>query len=72
MPIDSKFPADTYQALLTAQENGNKEEIITAAKRLVATIKGEAKDIHTKYIDPPATTEFAIMFCLVRACMLKL
>lgn len=62
MPIDSKFPADTYQALLTAQENGNKEEIITAAKRLVATIKGEAKDIHTKYIDPPATTEFAIMF----------
>lgn len=62
LPIDSKFPADTYQALLTAQENGNKEEIITAAKRLVATIKGEAKDIHTKYIDPPATTEFAIMF----------
>lgn len=62
LPIDSKFPADTYQALLTAQENGNKEEIITAAKRLVATIKDEAKDIHTKYIDPPATTEFAIMF----------
>lgn len=62
LPIDSKFPADTYQALLTAQDKGNKEEIITATKRLVATIKSEAKDIHEKYIDPPQTTEFAIMF----------
>lgn len=62
LPIDSKFPADTYQALLTAQDTGNKEEIITATKRLVATIKSEAKDIHEKYIDPPQTTEFAIMF----------
>lgn len=62
LPVDSKFPADTYQALLTAQDTGNKEEIITATKRLVATIKSEAKDIHEKYIDPPQTTEFAIMF----------
>lgn len=62
LPIDSKFPADTYQTLLNAQENGNKEEITTAIKNLIITIKNEAKDIHKKYVDPPQTTEFAIMF----------
>lgn len=62
LPIDSKFPADTYHAVLTAQENGNKEEINAAVKSLVSTIKSEAKDIHNKYINPPATTDFAIMF----------
>lgn len=62
LPIDSKFPADTYQALLNAQDNGNKEEIAMAVKTLVTRIKSEAKDIHEKYIEPPHTTEFAIMF----------
>ncbi|MEE1124975.1 MAG: DNA recombination protein RmuC [Acutalibacteraceae bacterium] len=62
LPIDSKFPADTYQALLNAQDNGNKDEIATAVKALITRIKSEAKDIHEKYIDPPNTTEFAIMF----------
>ena len=62
LPIDSKFPADTYHAVLTAQENGNKEEINAAVKSLVSTMKNEAKDIHNKYINPPATTDFAIMF----------
>lgn len=62
LPIDSKFPADAYHAVLTAQENGNKEEINAAVKSLVSTIKSEAKDIHSKYINPPATTDFAIMF----------
>lgn len=62
LPIDSKFPADTYHAVLTAQENGNKEEINAAVKSLVSTIKSEAKDIHSKYINPPETTDFAIMF----------
>lgn len=62
LPIDSKFPADTYHAVLTAQENGNKEEINAAVKSLVSTIKSEARDIHSKYINPPATTDFAIMF----------
>ena len=62
LPIDSKFPADTYHAVLTAQENGNKEEINAAVKNLVSTMKNEAKDIHNKYINPPATTDFAIMF----------
>lgn len=62
LPIDSKFPADTYQALLNAQDSGNKDEIATAVKNLITRIKSEAKDIHEKYIEPPHTTEFAIMF----------
>lgn len=62
LPIDSKFPGDTYAALRDAYDNGGKEEIDLAAKNLINTIKGEAKDIRDKYIDPPNTTEFAIMF----------
>lgn len=62
LPIDSKFPGDTYASLRDAVEEGDKAKIDAAAKLLIATIKGEAKDIHEKYIDPPNTTEFAIMF----------
>ena len=62
LPIDSKFPGDTYAALREAIENGDKTQIDLAAKALIATIKSEAKDISAKYIDPPNTTEFAIMF----------
>lgn len=62
LPIDSKFPGDTYARLRDAIEDGNKDEIDLAVKALITTIKNEAKDIHDKYIDPPNTTEFAIMF----------
>lgn len=62
LPIDSKFPGDTYANLRDAIEKGDKDEIDSSAKFLVTTIKSEAKDIHDKYIDPPNTTEFAIMF----------
>ena len=62
LPIDSKFPGDTYTALREAIENGDKAQIDLAAKTLITTIKNEAKDISSKYIDPPNTTEFAIMF----------
>ena len=62
LPIDSKFPGDTYAALRDAIESGNKAEIDASAKLLISTMKNEAKDIHDKYIDPPNTTEFAIMF----------
>ncbi|MCI8342747.1 MAG: DNA recombination protein RmuC [Firmicutes bacterium] len=62
LPIDSKFPGDTYAALRDAYENGDKDEINNCAKQLISTIKSEAKDIRDKYIDPPNTTEFAIMF----------
>ena len=62
LPIDSKFPGDTYAALREAIDNGDKAQIEASAKLLIATIKNEAKDISSKYIDPPNTTEFAIMF----------
>lgn len=62
LPIDSKFPGDTYAALRDAIDEGDKDKIALAAKALSTTIKNEAKDIRDKYIDPPNTTEFAIMF----------
>lgn len=62
LPIDSKFPGDTYAKLVDAMNSGNKEEIEVCSKNLLRTIKSEAKDIHDKYISPPNTTEFAIMF----------
>lgn len=62
LPIDSKFPGDTYAALRDAYEQGSKEAVDAAAKQLLTTIKREAKDIRDKYIDPPYTTEFAVMF----------
>ena len=62
LPVDSKFPGDTYSALRDAVESGDKQSIELSQKALVQRIKSEAKDIHDKYIDPPNTTEFAIMF----------
>lgn len=62
LPIDSKFPGDTYAKLVDAMNSGNKEEIEVCSKNLLRTIKSEAKDIHDKYISTPNTTEFAIMF----------
>lgn len=62
LPIDSKFPSDAYVKLCDAYDNANTEEIQAAQSELVQRIKGFAKDIHTKYIAPPDTTEFAIMF----------
>lgn len=62
LPIDSKFPADTYMALQNAYESADATQVDAAAKLLLTTLKKEAKDIHDKYIEPPYTTEFAIMF----------
>lgn len=62
LPIDSKFPADTYSALQNAYESGDAAQVEASAKLLLTTLKKEAKDIHDKYIEPPCTTEFAIMF----------
>lgn len=62
LPIDSKFPGDTYAALKDAYDNGSPKEIDDARKALFRTIKLEAKDIHDKYIAPPYTTDFSIMF----------
>lgn len=62
LPIDSKFPSDKYQNVLEAYEKGDGEEIRTARKLLENEIKQFARSISQKYIDPPYTTDFAIMF----------
>ncbi|MDQ5983531.1 MAG: hypothetical protein RUMPE_00555 [Eubacteriales bacterium SKADARSKE-1] len=62
LPIDSKFPGDTYGHLRDAYNNGSQNEINCQLKILLDTIKREAKDIKEKYIDVPNTTDFAIMF----------
>ena len=62
LPIDSKFPGDTYAALRDAIDEGDKIKIDLSVPDNMSRIKSEAKDIHDKYIDPPYTTEFAIMF----------
>ena len=62
LPIDSKFPGDTYLALREAVESSDKAQLEQCEKALLNTIRSEAKDIHDKYIDPPHTTDFAVMF----------
>lgn len=62
LPIDSKFPGDTYQNLLEAYDSGSPERIHAAVNALAAQIKKEARDIRDKYVSPPDTTDFAILF----------
>lgn len=62
LPIDSKFPAETYAQLRDAQESGDRKAVEAAYKNLENIIKSEAKDIRTKYVAVPYTTNFAIMF----------
>ena len=62
LPIDSKFPVENYSRLIAAYDNGDKAEIATYQKALATDVKEQAKKISTKYIDPPKTTDFAIMF----------
>lgn len=62
LPIDAKFPLDAYSNLMDAYDSGDSTAVQQAAKELKTRIKGFAKDIRTKYIDVPNTTDFAIMF----------
>lgn len=62
LPIDAKFPADAYSKLLESYDSGDLTEIESSKSILIKRLKSFAKDIHDKYIDPPNTTEFAIMF----------
>lgn len=62
VPIDSKFPQDTYDHLIEAYESSEKERVDAARKELSAVIKKNAKDIKDKYIEVPKTTKFGIMF----------
>lgn len=62
LPIDSKFPLEDYRRLMDASEAGDKQGVEAASAALVAAVKAQARRIHSKYIDPPQTTDFAIMF----------
>lgn len=62
LPIDSKFPLEDYQRLCAAQEKGDVAEVEASSKALVARVKLEAKSIKEKYIVPPRTTDFAILY----------
>jgi DNA recombination protein RmuC len=62
LPIDSKFPIESYQRLIEAQEKAEAEEVARFSKELENSIRQNAKTIKEKYIDPPKTTDFAIMF----------
>lgn len=62
LPIDAKFPKDVYEQLLDAYDAGDTQQIESAGKMLESTIRKMAKDISDKYLAPPSTTEFGIMF----------
>ena len=62
LPIDAKFPKDVYEQLLDAYDHADTQAIEAAGKLLETTIKKMAKDISDKYLAPPATTDFGIMF----------
>lgn len=62
LPIDAKFPADVYANLMDAYDGGDPLMIQETGKLLERAVKKSAKDIHDKYVEPPATTDFAILF----------
>ncbi len=79
LPIDAKFPLDAYEQLLNAYDAADPALVEAAVKQLKTRVKTFAKDVQTKYIDPPATTDFAVLFVpveglyaeLVRAGMIE-
>ena len=62
LPIDSKFPVENYSRLIAAYDAGDTDNIAVFQKALANDVKEQAKKISTKYIDPPKTTDFAMMF----------
>lgn len=62
LPVDCKFPMEQYQRLITASESGDSEETERQAKALESAVKLQAKKISDKYVCPPATTDFAILY----------
>lgn len=62
LPIDAKFPKDVYEQLLDAYESGDLQRVETTSRILEQTIRSMAKDIRDKYLAPPHTTDFGIMF----------
>ena len=80
LPVDAKFPLDAYEQLLAAYDSADAAQVEVAVKALKTRVKSFAKDVQTKYIDPPNTTDFAILFIpveglyaeLVRAGMVEI
>ena len=72
MPVDSKFPIESYELLLAAYEAGVPEEIENCQKVLIKSVEGFAREISEKYIDPPHTTDFGIMFLPVESLYAEL
>ena len=62
LPIDAKFPGDTYAQLQAAREQGDPALVQAAQKRLLTVLRQEARDIHDKYIEVPHTTNFGVLF----------
>jgi DNA recombination protein RmuC len=62
LPIDAKFPKDAYEQYLDAYESGDVDHVTSASRQLEQTVKKMARDIRDKYLDPPYTTDFGIMF----------
>jgi len=62
LPIDSKFPQEDYLRLQEAAEKADPDAVQTATDALARTVRAAAKDIHDKYVNPPRTTDFGIMF----------
>ena len=72
LPIDSKFPQEDYQRLQSAYETSNKEQVELCQRELRKSIEKEARRISEKYIDPPRTTDFAVMFLPVESLYIEI
>lgn len=72
LPIDAKFPLDAYEQVLGAYDSADAAQVEAAVRQLKTRVKTFAKDVQTKYIDPPATTDFAILFIPVEGLYAEL
>ena len=72
LPVDAKFPLDAYEQVLAAYDAADSSQVEVAVKALNTRVKGFAKDVQTKYIDPPNTTDFAILFIPVEGLYAEL
>ena len=70
LPIDAKFPQEDYQRLVQASEAADTNAVEQSLKALTRAIENSARDISEKYIEPPATTDFAILFLPTEGCLL--
>lgn len=72
LPVDAKFPLDAYEQVLAAYDSADAVQVEVAVKQLKTRVKTFAKDVQTKYIDPPNTTDFAILFIPVEGLYAEL